>query len=265
MEYQMESIFKSYINGKLTINSPNTNVRKDIDVVIPMKKINYKLEVKVSDKKTGNALESCNLMIYDKLKGNLVYISDVTGLSGMITKRLEGKNFGDKVSLKIESEKNTYLKTTTDFDVELANDSVIKIAIILDKLALGVDVGKVVNINPIYFDLDKSNIRPDAAIELDKIVKAMQDNPSIVIELGSHTDCRAAASYNMALSDKRAKSSASYIVSKGIKKDRIYGKGYGESRLVNNCGCEGSKQSDCTEEEHQKNRRTEFKIVKITN
>jgi outer membrane protein OmpA-like peptidoglycan-associated protein len=85
----------------------------------------------------------------------------------------------------------------------------------------------------------------------------------MVIELGSHTDCRASQAYNMKLSDRRAKSSAAYIVSKGIDKNRITGKGYGESELTNDCECEGNKKSDCSEEQHQLNRRTVFKIVKM--
>jgi len=110
--------------------------------------------------------------------------------------------------------------------------------------------------------LDKSDIRTDAAIELDKIVKIMNDNPEIKIELGSHTDCRASKSYNASLSKRRAISSADYIKERISNPARIYGKGYGESQLVNDCGCEGNVTSDCSEEEHQANRRTEFRIVK---
>ena len=119
-----------------------------------------------------------------------------------------------------------------------------------------------ITIHPIYFDLDKSDIRPDAQIELDKIVKIMNDNPTLTIELGSHTDCRATMQYNLSLSDRRAKSSANYIKKRITNPARIYGKGYGETKLVNDCGCEGDRVSDCTEEQHQENRRTEFRIVK---
>jgi len=129
---------------------------------------------------------------------------------------------------------------------------------------VGTDIGKIIDLKPIYFDLGKWNIRPDAAIELDKIVNVMKENPYMVIELGSHTDCRGSAASNLSLSDKRAKSSAAYIVSKGIDKTRIYGKGYGESKLVNSCACEGPVKSTCSEEEHSQNRRTEFRIVKLT-
>lgn len=118
-------------------------------------------------------------------------------------------------------------------------------------------IGKAIKIENIYFDLAKWNIRVDAAIELDKIVKMMNDNPEIVIELSSHTDSRASAKYNEQLSDKRAKSSAEYIVSKGISADRITGKGYGEYMLINSCS-DGVK---CSEKDHQQNRRTEFKVI----
>jgi outer membrane protein OmpA-like peptidoglycan-associated protein len=118
------------------------------------------------------------------------------------------------------------------------------------------------DLNPIYYDLDKSNIRPDAKIELDKIVTIMNDNPTIEIELGSHTDCRSSYAYNIALSGRRAKSSAEYIKARITNPNRIYGKGYGESKLVNGCECEGTVKSNCSEDEHQANRRTEFRIVK---
>jgi outer membrane protein OmpA-like peptidoglycan-associated protein len=91
----------------------------------------------------------------------------------------------------------------------------------------------------------------------------MTENPNMVIELGSHTDCRSTAQFNMALSDKRAKASAQYVTSKGIDKNRIYGKGYGEAKLVNSCACEGAVKPTCSEAEHQLNRRTEFVIVKM--
>lgn len=122
-------------------------------------------------------------------------------------------------------------------------------------------VGKAIKIDNIYFDLGKSTIRTDAANELDKTVQLLRDNPEIIVELSSHTDCRGSASSNLALSDARAKSSVAYIISKGIDKNRITGKGYGESKLANSCACEGAVKSSCSELEHQQNRRTEFKVT----
>jgi len=121
-------------------------------------------------------------------------------------------------------------------------------------------VSNKVNIKTIYFDFDKFNIRPDAAKELDKVVQVMNEYPNLLIEAGSHTDSRGRDKYNLKLSDKRAKSTVDYIVSKGIDVSRITYKGYGETQLVNNCA-NGIK---CSEEEHQLNRRTEFKITNET-
>ena len=133
----------------------------------------------------------------------------------------------------------------------------------LARLVSGVDIATIIEINPIYFDINKSNIREDAATELLKIVKVMNDYPSMVVELGSHTDCRASQTYNRNLSDRRAKSSASFIKERISKPERIYGKGFGESKLKNKCECEGSKIVPCSEEEHQENRRTEFLIINM--
>ena len=116
-----------------------------------------------------------------------------------------------------------------------------------------------VNINVIYFDFDKSNIRKDAAIELDKVIDVMSKYPEMKIFAASHTDARGPASYNMRLSERRAKSSIDYIISKGIDASRITGKGFGESELVNSC----SNGKKCSEEAHQLNRRTNFKVVEL--
>ncbi len=120
-------------------------------------------------------------------------------------------------------------------------------------------IDKPIVLKNIYYDFDKWNIRPDAAIELDKLVTILLDNPSIEIELGSHTDSRGSDQYNQVLSQHRAESAVSYIVANGIAKNRITAKGYGESVPVNLC-TNGAK---CTEEEFQMNRRTEFRVTKI--
>ncbi|MBF9253165.1 OmpA family protein [Pontibacter sp. 172403-2] len=114
---------------------------------------------------------------------------------------------------------------------------------------------KAIVLENIFYDYDKANIRPDAAVELDKLVQILQDNPKISIELSSHTDARGSDTYNQDLSQRRAESAVEYIISKGIDPSRITAKGYGESRLV--------VPNATTEEEHQRNRRTEFKVVRV--
>ncbi len=109
----------------------------------------------------------------------------------------------------------------------------------------------------IFYDLDKHNIRPDAALELDKLVQTLIDNPRIRIELSSHTDSRESERYNQMLSDLRAQAAVNYMIEKGIDRTRLEAKGYGETKLLNKCG----NDVNCSEDEHQVNRRTEFKIL----
>lgn len=129
----------------------------------------------------------------------------------------------------------------------------------LKKVTIGDDIAKAFGIKTIYFDLNKSDIRPDAALELSKILDVMLQNPTIKIDIRSHTDSRNTAEYNERLSERRALSSKSWLIKNGIKASRLSAKGYGEYQLVNKC----ADGVACTEEEHQANRRSEFIIVSI--
>ncbi|MGL2988414.1 OmpA family protein [Flavobacterium sp. RSSA_27] len=133
----------------------------------------------------------------------------------------------------------------------------------LCKVTVGDDLGKCFGIKMIYFDLDKSNIRKEAALDLEKILDVLQQNPTMKLDIRSHTDCRQTAKYNMALSERRAQATINWLVAKGIDKSRLTGKGYGESQLINDCGCEPTNTSNCTEEQHQMNRRSEFIITAL--
>lgn len=155
-------------------------------------------------------------------------------------------------------------ETTIIADVTLLQEKVIEDEDEIDETAIVVnnDLSKVIKLNPIYFDYDKSNIRSDAARELDKIVKVMNKYPNMEVELTSHTDCRGSIAYNNNLSERRAKSSVEYIQSRISGSQRISGKGLGEKKLLNDCACPDHQVSDCSSAEHQKNRRTEFIIKK---
>lgn len=134
---------------------------------------------------------------------------------------------------------------------QLVTDIQFDTLLVLEKI----EKNKIFVLENIYYDLDKSEIREDAARELDKLVTILEDNPELKIELSSHTDDRADDDYNMKLSQRRAKAAVDYIISQGIAPDRLIAKGYGETRLI----IPNAK----TEEEHQVNRRTEFKILEV--
>lgn len=120
-----------------------------------------------------------------------------------------------------------------------------------------IKVGEPIEVNNIYYDFGKSEIRPDAAMELDKLAGMLRDNPHLLIELGSHTDSRGLVHENQALSDKRAQSAVSYLIDKRVDRTRITPRGYGEDKLKNHC----KSKVECTEDEHAVNRRTEFKVL----
>lgn len=215
----------------------------------------------ITDKRTGEPLENVKMTIIDNLTGKeIVYRTPITG---DYRRPLNDKRINDRGSYNIKLEKPGYFGKTVTYNTLFEKPGIYEVHksldFSLDKLEVGGDISKLIQINPIYFDFDKSNIRPDAAIELDKIVKVMIDYPGIVIELGSHTDARGSDSYNIRLSDRRAKSSAKYIKSQVSNSSSIYGKGYGETKLINGC----KNRVKCSDEEHQENRRTEFIIIKL--
>lgn len=131
------------------------------------------------------------------------------------------------------------------------NDITVPVTLTLTKIVKN----KAIVVENIFYDYDKAAIRPDAALELDKMVQTLVDNPKITIELSSHTDSRGRDAYNLALSQRRAQSAVDYIIGKGIDKSRITAKGYGETQPV--------LKAAKTEDEFQRNRRTEFKVTKI--
>lgn len=131
------------------------------------------------------------------------------------------------------------------------NDIRLPVTLTLNKIV----VNRAIEVKDIFYDYDKSAIRADAAVRLDTLVQTLQDNPKINIELSSHTDQRGKDAYNLKLSQQRAEAAVAYIVSKGIAKSRITAKGYGETRPI--------VKDAKTEEEYQRNRRTEFKVTRI--
>jgi outer membrane protein OmpA-like peptidoglycan-associated protein len=140
------------------------------------------------------------------------------------------------------------------FEVAKAENDQVVVEALLNPI-MPIITEKEVILQPIYFEYDKSNITADGAAELNKLIIVMNENPNMIIFAKSHTDSRGSDNYNMKLSDRRAKATVQYLISKGIPKERISGQGFGESEPKVAC-------KSCTEEEHAQNRRSEFLIVK---
>lgn len=230
--------------------SSNRKGGKGSDDIYKIKKIEsceLNLIVLVVDANTNKTLSGARLDLFDNNENKLK--SKTTGANGNETFALACDQGHVVQAFKegYESNAETIASTskTGEKKIRIALRPVEEL-IVEDKVQL----------NPILFDYDKFNIKPQAAFELDKLVDLMKRNPEMVIKVESHTDSRGNDDYNMKLSDKRAKSTVQYVISKGISKDRISGEGFGESKPAVNCG------DNCTEEQHQKNRRSEFIIVK---
>jgi outer membrane protein OmpA-like peptidoglycan-associated protein len=230
-------------------------------IIIPLYKPDCIVEGTITDKDTKLPVEGALITIYDITLKDTIY-SFTVEYSGkykyvnlkpnhQYSLHVTREGYFYKSPIQINTRKQS-CGTTIEKEYDYLADFE------MEKIILG----RAIKIENIYFDLAKYTIRTKAAKELDKIVKLMEENPYIIIELSSHTDCRSSFQYNMTLSDNRAKASANYIISKGISADRITGKGYGETKLVNDCACEGKTVSrTCSEAEHQANRRTEFQVT----
>lgn len=234
-------------------------VKKDIVI---SKIVKMALIGKVTDNSTGSPIANANVTIFDKTtKKRLVYTTDI---NGMFRHPMNDKKLNENAEFDFQLEAPSYLTVTRNYrrvldhegDYNLSLESNTK----MDKINNGVTrLEQLIDVKPIYYDVNLSDIRPDAAIELDKIVKVMNENPTLEIELGSHTDSRGSDELNQKLSQARATSAADYIKQRISNPQRIYGKGYGETKLLNRC----KDGVQCTDKEHEVNRRTEFKIVKM--
>ncbi len=176
----------------------------------------------------------------------------VTGADGIFFFQLEQKS-----DFKVSAQKNKWLSSETADETTKGLDRSKELYVKLTLNLQEPSSDAVIRLNKIYYDYDKCDIKPQAAEELNRLVQLLNDYPDMNIELSSHTDSRGADAYNLKLSQCRADAAVAYIVSKKIDKKRIQAKGYGETKLLNKCG----NNVNCTEEQHQENRRTEFRII----
>jgi len=263
-KFRLDGSKDSYFDGNNTVSTAGKEEVFQADVVLE-KDPGLSLYGIITEKGSAAPLQGVKIRLINNVTGKEENI--VTPATGDFRKVLSENKLNDRVSFNLVLEKDGYLSKTVTYNKALDQEGQYVIQkdmdLSLDKIAVGADLAKLIDIKPIYFDLGKSAIRKDAATELDKIVKVMNENPAMVVELGSHTDCRGTAAANEKLSNSRAQASAEYVKKRITNPERIYGKGYGESKLKNGCACEGAVKSTCTETEHQENRRTEFIIVKM--
>ncbi len=243
--------------GFLTSNRPGGKGKDDIYSFHEDKPLLFSCQKNikgiVKDAKTKAIIANAKVILSDKVMKEVS--TDQSKTDGTFT--FEKVNCNDS-HYYLRGEKEKY--ETAEVNVTVGKDEVVyEILLNPRQVAIekGMDLAKVFEIKEIKFDYNKANIRPDAEVELTKIVEVMREYPKMKIDIRSHTDSRGADSYNLKLSDRRAKATLEWIVKQGIDRKRLKAKGYGETRLVNGC----SNGVPCTEEEHQENRRSEFIVV----
>ena len=243
--------------GFLTSNRPGGKGKDDIYSFHEDKPLLFSCQKNikgiVKDAKTKAIIANAKVILSDKVMKEVG--KDQSKTDGTFT--FEKVNCNDS-HYYLRGEKEKY--ETAEVNVTVGKDEVVyEILLNPRQVAIkkGMDLAKVFEIKEIKFDYNKANIRPDAEVELTKIVEVMREYPKMKIDIRSHTDSRGADSYNLKLSDRRAKATLEWIVKQGIDRKRLKAKGYGETRLVNGC----SNGVPCTEEEHQENRRSEFIVV----
>jgi outer membrane protein OmpA-like peptidoglycan-associated protein/tetratricopeptide (TPR) repeat protein len=210
---------------------------------------NFRASILVKDEITGKVIEGASVFVTDV--DQKILANQYTDVNGKIEPILKCIPAIVSYAIKPGYENSNLYKVEMSED-EIGNDINFYITL---KPIMPIITEKEVILQPIYFEFDRSNITAEGAAELDKLVAVMNEYPNMVIFAKSHTDSRGSDKYNMNLSDRRAKSTVQYLISKGIAKDRISGQGFGESEPKVAC-------KPCTEEQYAQNRRSEFLIVK---
>ena len=245
--YRVKSVKENFTDGLETVSSEN--LANNTEFYLPVFQTpnnNIFLEGLVVYKEDRSPIENVMVSIKNKISPETIYLISNT----------EGKFFSQLVpelDYTIEYHKKDILATSGKLSTIGYGGNTIYV----EKEVERIQVGSI--LDNIFYDLNKSNIRSDAAVVLDKLLITMNENPNLKIELSSHTDSRSSNAYNLALSDRRAKAAVEYLVSKGISPDRLAAKGYGETQLVNHC----SNGVECSKAEHQENRRTEVKVLEL--
>ncbi|GAA4446487.1 hypothetical protein GCM10023189_01650 [Nibrella saemangeumensis] len=206
----------------------------------------------IISEKDGKPMAGVTVQLRNECDGNIVQV--VTGPDGHYT-----FNLSDDCDYTLVASKDAFgtnanrVRRATTTPVRRPKSK----ALSADLRMLG--VGDVITVGNIYYDLDRYSLRSNATSELDKLVATMLKYPGLAIEVRSHTDSQGDAQYNLELSNRRARAVADFLVSRGVARRRIRATGYGEGMLLNNC----RDGVICTEAEHQRNRRTEFKVLSI--
>jgi outer membrane protein OmpA-like peptidoglycan-associated protein len=245
-DYSIEGCADGYECNAVQTTTKGVKPGGKVFVKIPLIKPDpLDMEVLVIDKITKEPIPGAKVVAFNKcVKSYDDRIADANGMSYYQEVTVDCQY---NVSANAES----YMPADKDVLVD-GTQNPVRVVIELEKIGTSPLV-----LRHIYYDFDQSYIREEAELDLNKVFNFMNINPGTIVEIGSHTDARASFKYNERLSERRAKAAVEWLIQRGISKDRLVAVGYGEYQLTN--GCKDNVQ--CEEIDHQKNRRTEFRVL----
>ncbi len=240
-DYESQDVYTVSTVGK--IKSEN------FDATLQLKSIKVNVKIKIIDKETKKPLVGVKVKLKDDGTGNIIeYQTDSEGNLSFISDR--------KHDYSLTSHFHSHKDGTGAFNTRVAKEvELVEATFEMEQIKKG----DVFVFNHIFYDYNKATLRDESTEELDKLAGFLLENLNIKVELSAHTDSRGTAKDNLNLSQKRAQSCVNYLIKKGIPKENIVAKGYGEEKLVNSC----TDGVECTEEQHQANRRTEIKVLSV--
>jgi outer membrane protein OmpA-like peptidoglycan-associated protein len=255
-------------NGYITSNRGTSGATDDIYAFKLIEKfVNLPLEYLVTEAHSNEPISGVMVRIVEDSTG-IVLFEGLTSDFGVLLQVLDSIPLESRLKVKISLEKEGYVSKEIAFNFQVLDSNKVSVSTLVDltmeRLSLEQEITALLGLKSIYYDFDKADLRPDAIVELDKVVRFMNKHSKIEVELGSHTDCRGPATYNQELSNRRALNAANYIKARISAPERITYKGYGENQLKVECPCEDGMRSSCSDQENQLNRRTEF-IIKSLN
>ncbi|MFH1003937.1 MAG: OmpA family protein [Bacteroidota bacterium] len=242
--YKMQVVAEGYYPHTENFNIPKGAKYKELDINIKLKRKEQKVSVEGNVFDENKKPLKATIEIINNATGEVVGKTTADELGKFLLKLQGGKNYGLVVSAE------GYLFQSINLDIPPNKDHFKLDNVVLKKI----QKGKNIVLNNIFFDFDKASLRPDSKPELDRVVKILQENPTMKIEISGHTDNKGSATYNLKLSESRAKSVVDYISTNGVEHFRLTFKGYGFVKPI---------ATNETEEGRQMNRRTEFKVVDI--
>ena len=240
-DFESEDIYKVSTVGKLK--------SENFDAMLQLKSMKVNVNVKIVDKETKKVLSGAKVKMKNESTGNLIeYQTDESGYIHFISDR--------KKDYSLTSHFHSHKDGTGSFNTTIGKEETeVNVVVEMEMIKKG----DVFVFNHIYYDYSKATLRSESTEELDKLASFLLENMNIKVELSAHTDSRGSSRDNLNLSQRRAQSCVNYLIKKGIPKGNIVAKGYGEEKLVNGC----KDNVECTEEEHQANRRTEIKVLSV--